>query len=196
MSATLDVREEFIRIVQAHHGVFLDALWGFRSVNEEIERSQQHMLRHSIGTPKTLEELDATELFVSDKDPAIYRVEHVATMGWFKKRNDKGGLNHIVLGNLIVVSVFSFWEDHYRERIASALGLPKEKLLVPVLGDLRLIRNDIVHHQAIATARIEKCEKLRWFSEGDAVIVDEEKIDTLVIEVRGAIRELLPPAGR
>jgi hypothetical protein len=195
MNATLDVREEFIRIVQAHHGVFLDAQWGFRSVKENIERSQQHMLRHPMGSPKTLEELDATELFVSDKDPAIHRVEHVATMGWFKRRNDKGGLNHIVLGNLIVVSIFSFWEDHYREKIASTLGLPKDDLLVPVLGDLRLIRNDIVHHQAIATARLEKCEKLRWFVEGDAVIMDEEKIDSLVVEVRGAIRGLPPPAA-
>jgi hypothetical protein len=84
-------RQEFLSIVRGHHLIYLDAVWGFRQVKAQIERSQQLSLAHGHPTAKTIEELDEIELFVSEKDPAIHRAEHVAKMGEFKRRNPRWG---------------------------------------------------------------------------------------------------------
>jgi hypothetical protein len=117
-------------------------------------------------------------------------------MGWLKVRNAPGGLNQRFLGNLIVVSVYSFWEDHYRARIAKQIGLEKEALLIPVLGDVRLIRNDVVHHRGIATERIERCQVLNWFTAGDPIELDADQIDFMMVSIRSSIQSAInPPAA-
>jgi hypothetical protein len=191
----MTAREEFLRVLRGHHAIYLDAGLGFRMVRSQVEEWQRTMLRH--GHPaRTIEELDETELFISDEDPAEHRVEHVAKMGWLKLRNDKNGRNQRALGNLVVVSIFSFWEDHYRALVAHELGGDKNSLLVPVLGDVRLLRNDIVHHASIATARISRCQVLRWFEPGQVIQLDEARIDTMVVEIRRAIKSLsVAPVG-
>lgn len=50
-----------------------------------------------------------------------------------------------------VISVYTEWEEHYRQRISDAMGL-SEPLKLPPFGDLRHFRNNIVHHRGIATA--------------------------------------------
>jgi len=192
---SINAREEFLRVLRAHHGIYLDALWGFRTVRDQVEQAQRLSLRHGNPSEMAIEKLDETVLFVGDKDPAEHRVEHVAKMGWFKRRNSPGELNQVFLGNLIVVSIFSFWEDHYRSLIASELTIAKEQLLIPVLGDIRLLRNDIIHHSAVATQRIERCEILRWFKRGDRISLDAQQVDTIVCEIRNAILALDAPVG-
>jgi len=187
----LSAANNLLRVMHAHHNIYLDAAWGFSMVKEKIEEMQKLMLRSPQHPAKTIEELDQTTLYISEEDPAEHRVEHVEKMGLLKQRNVVGGCNHIVLRNLVVVSVFSFWEDHYRARIAEELGIPE--LRVPVIGDIRLIRNDIVHHHGVATPRIEKCQTLCWFKAGDPIIIDAGKLDTMMVEVRIAITSLFPP---
>jgi hypothetical protein len=191
----MTAREEFLQVLRAHHGIYLDALWGFRMVRTQIEQAQSLSLKHENPSATTAKELDEVVLFVGDKDPAEHRVEHVAKMGWFKKRNSPGELNYVFLGNLLLVSIFSFWEENYRSLIALELSIAKEQLLIPVLGDIRLLRNDIIHHSAVATERIERCEVLRWFKPGDRISLEEQQVDTIVCEIRNSIGALgTPPA--
>jgi len=75
-------------------------------------------------------------------------------------------------GHQWVVHVFSMWEHGYRPRLAAARGVDTDDVKIPVLGDLRLIRNDVVHHRGIATADSSgKCQQLRWFSVGEDMLV-------------------------
>jgi len=74
-----------------------------------------------------------------------------------------------------VVSVFTAWEHEYRPRLASAHGCPPSDLQYPLLGDLRRLRNDIVHHRGVATqANTGRCEVVHWFSPGDTILVKAE----------------------
>ena len=189
----MTAREEFLQVLRAHHGIYLDALWGFRMVRTQIEQTQSLSLKHGNSSATTAQELDEVVLFVGDKDPAEHRVEHVAKLGWFKKRNSPGELNYVILGNLLLVSIFSFWEENYRSLIALELSIAKERLLIPVLGDVRLLQNDIIHHSAVATERIERCEVLRWFKPGDQISLNEQQVDTIVCEIRNSIRALGTP---
>lgn len=88
-----------------------------------------------------------------------------------------GGLVWIRLGQQWAVSVFTGWEHEYRPRLAQAHGCNKDDLLYPLLGDLRLIRHDIVHRKGVATIEhTGKCEVLHWFQPGDEIRLGGEQI--------------------
>lgn len=106
------------------------------------------------------------------------------------------GRNQRLLGNLIIVSIYSFGEHYYREKIALEIGFQKPNdLKVPVLGDVGHLRNSILHYNGRAYKKIKKCEVLRWFQPGDEIILDEVQVDTIVVEIRKAIKSLAPAEG-
>jgi hypothetical protein len=66
-----------------------------------------------------------------------------------------------------VVAFFALWEHGFRPALAAAHGCDASELVHPVFGDLRHMRNDVVHHHGIATPEnTGKCELLRWFEPG------------------------------
>ena len=63
----------------------------------------------------------------------------------------------------------SIWEGQYRNQLAEAIkseGVVLERVGLQALGDIRLIRNDLVHNRRIAKESA-RCEFLKWFSAGD-----------------------------
>lgn len=50
-----------------------------------------------------------------------------------------------------VVSLYTAWDHEYRTRLADALGVTKDAVVDDLLGDLRRVRHDIVHHHGVAT---------------------------------------------
>jgi hypothetical protein len=90
-----------------------------------------------------------------------------------------GGTVEALVGHMWVVTVYTEWEVRYRERVAADLGMSKAKdLKVPVLGDLRLIRHDIVHSSGIARAdnsgRVEVFTD--WITVGKLIVIRERQI--------------------
>ena len=107
--------------------------------------------------------------------------QHITTQGQAKERNRKGGLNHAFLASMCLVTLYQFWEDHFRGRIADALGVdPATALKVPVFGDLRLIRNSIIHNAGVATSDTAKCEVLRWFKRGDWIELTDQQMESII----------------
>jgi hypothetical protein len=72
-----------------------------------------------------------------------------------------------------LVALFTAWEHEYRPRLAVAHGLGKDTLLLyNPWGDLRHLRNDIVHHHGIATRNnAGRCRELIWFSDGEKILL-------------------------
>ena len=63
----------------------------------------------------------------------------------------------------------TIWEGQYRKQLEDALksqGVVLDRVNNQTLGDIRLIRNDLVHNRRIAN-RSARCEVLKWFAEGD-----------------------------
>ena len=77
-----------------------------------------------------------------------------------------------------ITEVYGCWEDRYRDKLRDALrALPMIsdtiRPEVDVLGDLRHIRNDIVHNGGVASEEhMGKCSVLRWCSPGQKIILD------------------------
>lgn len=78
-----------------------------------------------------------------------------------------------LLGWQWIVSVYALWEEEYRPRLAEAHGRTQAEEMYPLLGDLRLLRNDVIHHRGIATAdNTGRCEVLKWFQPDQIILVD------------------------
>ena len=74
-----------------------------------------------------------------------------------------------------IVEVYGIWENNYRNKIKEAFE--GDRLIRPeikALGDLRYIRNDLLHTEAgVASAeRTGKCEVLNWFEPGDRITLE------------------------
>ncbi len=80
------------------------------------------------------------------------------------------------LGQQWLVYVYTAWEHDFRRRLAKAHGCSEGALRFPLLGDLRLLRNDVIHHHGIATLRnTGSCQTVgHWFREGDPIILRGE----------------------
>jgi hypothetical protein len=77
------------------------------------------------------------------------------------------------IGHQWVVHVYTAWDSHFRQDLEAALGLATDDLKLALLGDLRCLRNDIVHHRGIATAEwTGRCEILsHWFIPGQMILI-------------------------
>jgi len=187
--------DEFNFALSGIYGVYLDSTSGFRVLVREFEK---HI-------PKTLEMLNKTDPQIAhenylmetdyfygkgeDPNKPGYKILHRRTQGQYRLQNSPNGLNHQVIGNMTIVSIYQFWEDHYREKIADSLNKGKNDLKIPIFGDIRIFRNYIIHNNSVCGNKVRKCEELKWFSPGDILFIDSDKIDLII----GRIQESLAP---
>ncbi|MBK6674617.1 MAG: hypothetical protein IPG49_14555 [Proteobacteria bacterium] len=182
--------EEYLAAVNGVFGLYYDSQRGFQLVFEEAERVRQFALhKFHKATP---EKLDATTVLYSrglPSDPR-YMPLHTVTQADLRARNRQDGFNSKMLGNMCLVMIFEYWETEYRRRIADELRISKDALMVDTIGDIRLFRNSILHHSAVALPNIVNCRKFKWFSPGDIIAVSraqmEEVVGTLVTDLRAA----------
>ena len=186
---------EFESTVDAIYGVYLDSTTGFDEICRRHERQQQDTLRWLKDThPElaTVQYLDSTSFIYGKGDPRTPEaVElHRCTQAQYRTRNSKGGLNYLFIANMALVAIYQYWEDHFRSEIAAQLGLSKNELKEPVMGDLRRVRHSVVHHAGVALPEIDECEVLKWFHPGDLIYLDAEKFETVIYELKMMIRRL------
>lgn len=72
-----------------------------------------------------------------------------------------------------LTEIYKMWDSGHRNAIQKAMrlaGVPKAiRPEADPLGDIRLIRNAIVHNSGVADAGCGKCKVLRWFTPGDRI---------------------------
>lgn len=128
----------------------------------------------------TLPRVPGAHMFISQGDPNL--PESRAYPAWPVDQLEElpGDKGHVAveLGRQWIVTVFAYWESAFRRRFADALGVPLDAVLDPMLGDIRRLRNDIVHHSAVATReQFGKCELLgHWATVGEPIVVTSDQI--------------------
>lgn len=86
----------------------------------------------------------------------------------------------------LVVAIHTGWEHEYRRRIATARGLgDSNEVKADFFRDITRLRNDIVHHHGLATAKnAGKCSTLmRTFGEGDPIYLDDRDLLNLRFQI-------------
>lgn len=170
---------EFEEIINTIVGVYVDATLGF-------DIYQSHLSEITKNSPP------GARLFFGDGDPndPSTRSSHVAPIPEVISRNAKMGNNFRFIGNMCLIAIYQYWEDNYRAKIARFLKKDKNALKEPIMGDLRLLRISIVHHNAIALKEVEKCTLLRWYAEGDEIFINEEQFHEIVEHIGAYIKKL------
>jgi hypothetical protein len=187
--------DEFEQIVDYIYGVYLDATTGFKQLLIWFEKNQGkalEMLKDSHPELANIDYLDSVEMIYGNgnpNDPSSI-VLHRCTQKEYKERNTEKGVNYKFIGNVVLVSLYQYWEDHYRSNVAKSLGLKQNELKAPIMGDLRILRTSIVHHAGVALKDIKKCELLKWYKEGDEIFIDTEKFDQIIFHVKSMIKGL------
>ena len=192
--------KQFDATVDAIYGVYLDSTTGFDKVRAWIEQQQQDSLRwlkESHPELASTEYLDSAHFLYGKGDPNTPGAAelHRSTQRQLKERNASGGLNYVFIGNMALVSIYQFWEDHFRDEVAAYLKMAKCDLKEPIMGDIRHLRRSIVHHAGIALPEVEQCKILRWFREGDKVYLDEEKFEIMINEINKMVKRLSEKNG-
>lgn len=182
---------EYIKIVDAIYGVYLDGVQGFHSARKTFEDAQTSTLarnkklesiRPNNSSTKhnlSIEELDSSCLIYSKgtRGEADYRVLHYCpTQAQYKKRNSPDGENYRFIGNMALISIYEYWENSCRNKLANHHKVEQSKIISQIFGDLRLLRNSIVHQKGIASANVERCSIFTWYKADDDIFIDGDKI--------------------
>ena len=91
---------------------------------------------------------------------------------------------------MLLITIYQFWEDHYRQAFAAAVGKLKNKITSDFFGDIRYIRNGVVHHRNRATDEVEKCKILKLFVPDQEIHLTTEQVKLVVRSVREALDDL------
>ena len=181
---------EYAQVVDNIVGVFQDSFLGFTLVKKRIETAQVKMVeeieRENPNKGRiSKENFDETLFIYGDGDPNDRNSWlHRCTQGQLKERNSKGGINFTYIGNACLISIYQYWEDSYRAKIAIDLKIEKSELKGDIFGDIRLLRNSIVHHEGVALKEVENCKILRWFCEGEKIVINDEYFKMIVFAIQ------------
>lgn len=67
-----------------------------------------------------------------------------------------------VLAKSLLVAIYSDWEEHFRTKFATSINARSNQVKCDLMGDLRRIRNCIVHERSILSAKDIKMVCLPW----------------------------------
>lgn len=118
------------------------------------------------------------------------------------ERNSPEGGNLGTLGNMCLVFLYHCWEEKIRRTVARHHGVEESEISSQLWGDIGKIRNAITHRRSVATREVERCAILKWFQEGDAILVTPPRFTALLNHIvrfeneeLQALVDTPPPAG-
>jgi len=185
---------EYFRLVNAIFGAYLAITVSLNEAVQILEREQGESAR----THKTtIENLDKQFLLFCKAHPdspvglpGPKNDLHMCSQGGFKKKNAPGGDNQIMAANMCIVMIYTYWEDHYRKKIASAAGIKnKNEVKSEIMSDLNILRNSIIHHRGYMKTD-KKCKILTWFQPGDKINVDLDRFEEIKRQIEMGLSKL------
>ena len=107
--------------------------------------------------------------------------------------NAEAGFNEQQVCWSIVVFIFAYWDEEVRPKIAAVRGVKHEDVKVDAMGDLRLVRNGIVHNKGVLSAAdYARLKKIATLLRPDGrIIFTHDQMHKLFIAVKQAIAEII-----
>jgi len=147
------------------------------------------MMGDTIGWSETKENPDPT-LFLGAGDPNDPNT--VADASWRKSQIEgaaaEDGWLQQWLTHAWLALMFARWEAYYRPAFANAADVEERQVRSDAIGDIRNLRNDVIHHRGIATrTNAGKCKILTKFNVGDIILLTPSDVralrDALQVEI-------------
>lgn len=211
----LELFWEFASKLEALSTLYLDSIAGYSTLHKRLLAKQENV-------KKILGDDECAKVEFQDTCSVSYRslcgkdftptsMSPVMKQGAVKKRVRENGQNYLLLGNLCVVSAYSYWEEYLRIEIGIAIGVLKNgskdskevrKILNKYVksdfwGDMRYLRNSIVHNNGIACSDMSKCKFIKWFKPEQKIVLDYDKMRGIFLfmgQFRNGLHSMsLPP---
>ncbi len=190
--AELPILRDFIDFVNNQVGVYMDCLAGFQGNTVRIERQVARINRR---TGVRFEAGQPVMVYASLEDPTSPPVIHhrITRAHDFLRANAEAGFNEQHVCWSIIVFLFAYWDEQVRPEIAAVRGVEPNDVKVDALGDLRLIRNSIVHKKGVLSAADHaKLNKMGALVKPDAMITfSHEDMHRVFVAVKQAIGEII-----
>lgn len=184
----VEIIAEYVDVIEETFGFYLDSVYGYNFLLKQFAKVQEEASK-LLDFP--IERLDTLPMSYGEGDPNLpgSEVYSYTTQGDFKTRINKHGTTSIKIGQMCVFQIYQYWEDHYRKKIAEAIGTSKNDINIDIFGDLRLIRNSIIHHRGIALPTIINCKKIKLFHQGQVIDFTQNDVIDLVDRIKKDLNE-------
>lgn len=189
------VLQEYNDRIDEAYALNLDASTAMQRWADWLLKQQRYIVRNQAllpGGPKSVEEMDASSFHYGEGDANTpdATVLHQSTQGELKARNLKDGANERALSRMLLITIYQFWEDHYRQAFAAAIGKPKNEITSDFFGDIRYIRHGVIHHRNLATDEVVKCKIWKLFAPNQEIFLTSDQVKLVVRGVRDALDDL------
>lgn len=189
----VDAVREYIDFVNEQVGMYMDALAGFAGHHARVERQVARVLRvqkrelNEKGEPVTVW---ASYEDASKPDVIHNRIIHAAD---YLARNAPGGANEEQHARAILIFLFTYWEEGTRPRLAEAKAVPRNEIVSDIMGDLRVLRNVILHAKGIL--RQDKHRELKVLKDvfpiDASLALPEERMQRIFVLIKQDCARLL-----
>ncbi len=158
-----NIIREYIDFVNRQVGVYMDALAGFAGHHTRVER-QVHRVNKPVSSHVD-NKGQRVVVWASYEDPTQQDVIHnrIIRADDYIAANSEGGSNEQQHSQAVLVFLFTYWEDEIRPRLAVLKKVKPEEICSDIMGDLRILRNVILHAKGIL--RAEKHKELKKLSD-------------------------------
>jgi hypothetical protein len=188
--------EQFCRFVDSVHGTFLDATFGMGGMaGWYMDTSQARWKELDEAGSLTPDDLNPEVIYggqVRGQDADLHRTR----MHDLIARNSPNGSNWIFLALMCVVALHHMWDEHFRGELARALNVDKDSLKAEIFGEVRHLRNAIIHRLGIASDKVAAAKLTRSFPEGSRLILTPQDLhdltDMMKESARAFVRDRAP----
>ena len=190
----LELFWEFSAEIETLHTLYLDSISGYLILNERLLVEQDEVRtilgKHEFASEEFQDTCSMSYKELCGKDFHPVSMTPVMKQGDIKSRTKENGKNYLLLGSQCVVAAYTYWEEYLRIEIGKAMNvLPADATNTPETrkilnlhvtsdfwGDMRLLRNSIVHSRGKGHSDLSKCKVLTWFKPGDEIELDYQKM--------------------
>lgn len=190
--AELPILRDFIDFINRQVGVYMDCLSGFQGNTVRMHRQVARIQR---PTSHRVEDGRPVIMYASVEDPNSPDVIHhrIIRADEFLDTNAEANFNEQQICWSIIVFVFAYWDEDVRPQIANVRGVEASAVSVDALGDLRLIRNSIVHNKGVLSGKDHSRIKTMsmMVTPGSKISLDHDQMHKLFIAIKQGIAELI-----
>jgi hypothetical protein len=190
--AEVSILRGFIDFVNRQVGVYCDCLTGFEGNKVRIER-QIPRVQHPVS--RRIEDGQPVIVWASVEDPARPDILHhrIIRADEFVNANSETGFNEQQVCWSIIVFLFTYWDEEIRPQIAAVRGVNANEVRIDALGDLRLLRKNIIHNGGVISASDHA--KLKVMAElckpNAAITPTHDQMHRLFVLIKQAIGALI-----
>jgi hypothetical protein len=173
--------------------MYMDALGGFAGHYTKVERQVHRVLRDVAKRRDSTGMTVVTSASYEDPnqpDVVLYRIVRADD---YLAANARGGSNEQQHARAIVVFLFAYWEDEIRPRLASAKGVQISEIKSDIMGDLRILRNAILHAKSIIKAdEYKRLRKLQdSFQEDQPILLPYDLMQRIFVLTKQDIGRMM-----